>query len=332
MRYILTFIIVVAAAVSSFGLDASRGSSGAQFLEIGVGSRYQGMGEASAATAGDVYAMYWNPAGLTEIENAAVSFTNVNWLLDIDLNYVGYAKYFEDVGVFGISATLLSMDKQEITTLQDQDGTGQFYSASSYAVGVSFARQLTTKFAFGATVKYVGEKIDFVKSQGIAFDFGTMLYTGYRSLRLGMSITNMGPNLRFDGNNLEVGYDALGGSGSNSEIQARLVPTGYAMPLAFRFGIAYDMDIGPMSTVTLAADLEHPNDLNQQGALGAEFGYDNRYFLRGGYKINSDEETLSFGGGLDMPISGSSQIQIDYAWQDFGRLSTTHRFSVGFTF
>ena len=44
------------------------GSAGAQYLKIGVGSRYQAMGEASVAVANDVYSMYWNPAGLVEIE------------------------------------------------------------------------------------------------------------------------------------------------------------------------------------------------------------------------------------------------------------------------
>ncbi len=38
------------------------GSSGAQFLKIGVGSKYQGSGEASVAFVDDAYAMYWNPA------------------------------------------------------------------------------------------------------------------------------------------------------------------------------------------------------------------------------------------------------------------------------
>ena len=45
-------------------------------------------------------------------------------VLDIQLNYVGAARYFEDIGVVGVSATILSMDDQEITTFEHQDGTG----------------------------------------------------------------------------------------------------------------------------------------------------------------------------------------------------------------
>ena len=164
MKKILTVILVVLLARTASAEFSKVGSAGAQFLKIGVGSRYQGMGEASVATANDIYAMYWNPAGLVEIENSAVSFTNVNWVLDINLNYVGYAHYFEDIGVFGVSASVLSMDDQEITTFEEQEGTGEFYSAYSYAMGLSFARQLTNRFAFGLTAKYVGEKIGNVGS------------------------------------------------------------------------------------------------------------------------------------------------------------------------
>ena len=332
MKKLLILMLVLTMVGSVSAQNFKAGTAGAQFLKIGVGSRYQAMGEASAATVGDIYAMFWNPAGLVEIEHSAIGFTNVNWLLDIDLNYVGYARYFEDVGVFGVSASVLSTDEQEITTFEQQEGTGRFYTASSYAIGLSFARQLTSKFAFGASAKYVGEKIDFVKSRGIAFDFGTLLYTGFNSLRLGMSITNMGPELKFSGSNLQVGYDSRGGGGSNDDVLAELKTTGYDLPLSFRIGLAYDLILNPNATVTWAAELKHPNDQQQQGALGAEFAWDRMYFLRGGYKINYDEETFSFGAGLDLPVTHDTKLVIDYAWQDFGRLESAQRFSVGFSF
>jgi len=320
------------ATSSVFGAQSRSGASGAQFLKIGVGSRYQGLGEASVAVVNDVYSMYWNPAGLCEIEQSEVSFTTVNWLLDINLNYAAMAQNFEGVGVFGLSASILSMGEQEITTFQNQDGTGETYGASSYVVGLSFARQLTNKFAFGMTAKYLGEKIYNEESSGFAFDFGTMLYTGFRSLRLGMSISNMGPELRFSGPDLIVSYDPLNNNGANSPVGAELKTTPYDLPLTFRFGAAYDFDFGNNSFVTVATEMKHPNDQTQQGAIGFEYSYSEKFFLRSGYKLNYDEEGLTFGGGLTTNVSNSTKVHIDYAWQDFGRLESTHRFSVGFTF
>jgi len=332
MRKAIIAIFVLLLAITASAEMSKVGTSGAQFLKIGVGPRYQGMAEASVATVNDVYAMYWNPAGLVEVENSAASFTNVNWVLDINLNYVAFAKYFEDIGVFGLSATVLSMGDQEITNFENQEGTGDFYSASSYSAGLSFARQLTSKFAFGFTAKYVGEKIHNERSSGYALDFGTLLYTGFRSLRLGMSISNLGPELQFSGTDLDIGYDPREGGGQNGEVGAQLKTTPYDLPMVFRFGMAYDVEFGPKSLLTLSTEMKHPSDNHRQGALGAEFAYDERFFLRTGYKLRTEEEGLAFGGGLITGVSEDTKLIIDYSWQDFGRLQSVQRFSIGFTF
>lgn len=330
-KFTCLMLLLLLATTASAG-HSKMGSAGAQFLKIGVGSRYQGTGEASVALANDVYAMFWNPAGLVEVENSAVSFTNVNWLLDVDLNYFGYARNFEDIGVFGISASVLTMGDQEITTLDQQDGTGDYYSAVSFAVGMTYARQLTDRFAFGGSLKYVGERIHRLNASTFAFDFGTLLYTGFRSLRMGMSITNMGPDLQFSGPDLDVGYDETGGDGANTAIGASIKSTPYDLPMMFRLGLAYDFVVASNSDLTVSAEMKHPNDSHRQGSFGAEWQYDEMFFLRGGYKFNANEEGLSFGGGLVTNVSGETDLLIDYAWQDFGRLQSTHRFSVGFNF
>ncbi len=332
MKRMITIVLVLALTGSASAEFTRVGSAGAQFLKIGVGSKYQGMGESSVAIANDVYSMYWNPAGLAEVQGSAIGFTNVNWLTDINLNYVGYAHYFEDIGVFGISASVLSMGQQEITTVEQPDGTGTMYSSSSYAVGISYARQLTSKFAFGASVKYLGEKIHLEQSRGFAFDFGTMLYTGFRSLRMGMSISNMGPEMKFSGPDLKVNYKPDNPAGVNLPIGSMLESSPYDLPLIFRVGAAYDVNMGRKGLMTFSAEMKHPSDNERQGSIGAEFGWNNQFFLRSGYKINYEEETVSFGGGLKTNITSGTKLLIDYAWQDFGRLESAQRFSVGFTF
>jgi len=66
--------------------------------------------------------------------------------------------------------------------------------------------------------------------------------------------------------------------------------------------------------------------------MGFEYAYSQKFFLRSGYKINYEEEGLTFGGGMSANISNDTKVLIDYAWQEFGRLHSTHRFSAGFTF
>jgi hypothetical protein len=332
VRTLTILLITLALTASALAGGQQAGSVGAQFLKIGVGSKYLAMADVGVATVGDAYAAYWNPAGLVEVESWSLAFTNVNWLADIDLNYFAFAHQFENVGVFGTSVSVLSADEQEITTVLDQDGTGQSYRISSYAIGLSFARQLTNRFAFGATGKYVGEEIGEVSSRGFGLDFGTLLYTGFRSLRIGMSVSNMGPGLKFTGAALKIDYDDRDGDGSNDPVDAELSTHSYSLPLIFRLGMAYDVEFGANSNVTVAAELNDPSDSRQRGALGAEFGYLDRFFLRAGYKFRYDEQTLALGGGLIAPVGEDTRLTIDYAWQDFGRLESTQRFSIGFTF
>lgn len=332
MKKIISILSILLVAGAASAQVNKAGTAGAQFLKIGVGSKYQGMGEASAATVNDIYAIYWNPAGLTQIENGQIGFTKVNWLLDIDLNYVAFARRYENFGVIGVSATVLTMDDQEITTFEQQTGTGDFFSATSWAVSLTFARQLTDRFSFGVTAKYLGERIHNERSQGFAVDFGTLFFTGIRSLRMGMSISNLGPELKFDGPDLDVPFDAQQGQGSNSPVGARIKTTAYELPLVFRLGLAYDIEFGPNSILTVSSELKHPNDNLQQGSLGAQLGFSDNYFLRAGYKINYDEQGLAAGAGISRAISKNTNLIVDYAWQDFGRLESTQRFSLGFTF
>ena len=308
------------------------GSTSAQFLKIGVGSRYLAMGEAAVAAQGDAFSLYWNPASLTEIEGSQFAFAHNEWILDVNLNYAAFAKRMEGLGVVAVGVTALTMPELEITTVDNnttQEGTGAFYDASSYAVELGFARELTPRFAFGGGVKYVYEKIFTETASAVAFDFGTILHTGLRSLRFGMNISNLGTDLRFSGPNL-TGTTNPGPDRPGDEFLLQVESAG--MPLTFRLGVAYDVDFSLDSRVTLATEMKHPNDNVRQGSIGMEYGFRERFFIRSGYKLNYDEEGLTLGAGLLTPFGHESSLSIDYAWSDLGRLNSAHRFSVNVGF
>jgi len=313
---------------SGFAADFTKtGSVGAQFLKIGVGSRYQGVGEASVAIVNDAYSMYWNPAGLANVDGSNITFTNVDWVTDISLNYVALATRVEDFGSLGFSAALLSMGDMEVTTVDEPEGTGENFSASSFALSAGYARFLTTRLSFGVSIKYIYEKIYRESAGGIGFDFGTQLRTGYKSLRLGMNISNLGPEMEFSGPDLNRTYETEGGSASsNIDVDA------YDLPLTFRLGIAFDLLEQIDNRWTVSLEAKHPNDNNQQASMGTEYSFQQKYFLRGGYKLNYEEQGLTLGGGLRAPLGDNKDLIVDYAWSDFGRLESIHRFSLGFTF
>jgi len=322
-------IILMLACSSGYTSDLSKsGSVGAQFLKIPVGSRYQGFGEASVAMVDDAYSLYWNPAGLAHIEGSHITFTNVNWITDISLNYVAFGTHVTDVGTVGFSATLLTMGDMEVTTVEQPEGTGEMFSVSSMALSAGFARYLTPRLTFGIAVKYIHEEIYNEKANGIAFDFGTQLETGFRSLRIGMSIANMGPEMKFSGPDLLNPLDIENGSTPHGSVTV----DPYELPLVFRLGAAYNLVDNVRNRWTITAEAKQPNDNHQQASVGSEYCFRENYFLRGGYKFNTDEQGLSLGGGVNSKVGKESVLIIDYAWADFGRLESVHRFSVGFSF
>lgn len=331
MKNIAIFCIATLLVCGGSGLAADftkTGSVGAQFLKIGVGSRYQGLAEASVAVVDDAYSLYWNPAGLANIDGTQISFTNVNWVTDVSLNYIGIGTYVEGVGAIGFSGSLLSMGEMEVTTVDEREGTGEMFSASSFALTAGYARFLTNRLAFGASIKYIYEKIYRESAGGFAFDFGTQLHTGFRSLRIGMNISNLGPELEFSGPDLNVTVPAEGSASTSGNIDV----DAYDLPLTFRLGMAFDMLNNMDNRWTLSVEAKHPNDNDQQASMGTEYCFQQKYFLRGGYKFNYDEQGLTLGGGLRAPLSERNVLVLDYAWSDFGRLESVHRFSLGFQF
>ena len=56
------------------------GEAGAVFLLIAPGAGPVGTGEAQVAKADDVYASYYNPAGLAYLNGSEIAVMHVNWL------------------------------------------------------------------------------------------------------------------------------------------------------------------------------------------------------------------------------------------------------------
>ncbi|MGB8658726.1 MAG: PorV/PorQ family protein [Candidatus Zixiibacteriota bacterium] len=330
---VIAILLMLSVASLAYSGDFSRvGTIGAQFLKIGMGARYEAMGEASVACVNDAYAMYWNPAALTEISSSSLSLTNVNWVTDVQLNHVSFAKALDEYSAVGVSLTALTMGSMEVTTVEEPEGTGETFTASSYALSVGYARKMTDRFSAGIAGKYVSERISEERASGFAFDFGTLFYTGFRSLRMGMNISNLGPEMKLDGPELDASYNPQPGNSSYDKVNAKLAVDQYDLPLTFRLGMAYDLVDSPESKFTVSMEAKHPNDNVQQASFGGEYVWKEMFSLRAGYKLNYEEEGLTLGGGMKIKAGKNTKLDISYAWADFSRLSSVHRFSLGFEF
>lgn len=290
-----------------------------QFLKIGVGGRAVGMGESFVAVANDASALYWNPAGITQIQQNEVLLSHVSWPVDMRHEFFGYVLPFGGANRLGISVTALHTDEFEETTEYQPFGTGNYVAFGDIAVGLTLARQMTDRFSVGATVKYVDETLAELHARNVLVDFGTYYLTGFASTRFAVSVLNFGTNIKPSGS--LVYRDGSG----NSSFQD------FAPPTIFRIGFASELIDNEKQKVTASIQLNHPNDNAENVNLGMEYWWNRTLALRGGYRINVEEESFAFGGGLNLPLN-LIDLQLDFSYSDFGRLGSASRFSARIQF
>lgn len=296
-----------------------RGTTAAEFLSIPVGARATGMGGAMAASTNDATAMYWNPSGLGLMDKASFMAEHASWLAGINFNFAAVALPTR-LGTFGMAVTALQTPNMLVTTVDDQEGTGETFSAASYAAGLSWGRALTERFAFGATVKLLNERIWHSSATGLALDVGTVFVTPFRGIRLGASIANFGTKMQMTGDDLLVVSDIDPvNRGNNESNRAHLKTERFGLPLMMRIGLAGEVVSTESMRLTVAADVLSPNNSRQFANLGAELGLlGDLLQIRAGYsELFLDESIRSFtlGAGLRYDFSAVG-LAVDYAFEN----------------
>jgi hypothetical protein len=315
----LTLLVVLCVAFlapgSAWG-QAKVATTGYQFLEIGVGARAIGMGEAVIASVDDASAIYYNPAGLTGLPGMQVTFDYLKYVADIDYAFAGLAFPAGSIGgYFGIGLYALDAGNILKTTYADPYGeAGETFGAQDFAATFSYGRHLTDRFSIGGTVKYITERLEQTRSTVWAADVGTSYNTGCRGFTISMVITNFGPDgqVKYKDNEGFVGDDT-------------------PLPINFKFGASIRMIDGGVHKATLAAEGSHPADNLEKYQGGMEYWYNDLLALRVGAKFNYDIGGLTAGAGLRLPWGGDRDLRFDYGYQEFGVLGDNHRWSLTFT-
>lgn len=322
----------------NFNSDVSkRATTAAAFLEIGVGTRATAMGGAFVATADDASALYWNPAGAATLSRSGFLAERTNWIAETELNYVAATVGLGGLGTVGLSITHMDLISDEpVRTVDEPDGTGALFDASSFAVGLTYAKALTDQFSFGITPKVVHESIWDMSASAFALDLGVLYTTPFDGLRLGASISNFGTELRMGGDNAIVLYDpAPETGGNNSNIAADQRTEGWDLPLLFRVGLSYPAIRSGMSRLTLAADASVPSNDYQSVNVGAEYVFFNTLSLQGGYNAlfqENAEQSFTLGFAVQQAFLGNVFARAGFSYADIGRLGESTRFSLSLGF
>jgi len=343
MKKCLRIIIISAMfPIVSFGqgaVDVSKtGTTAASFLEISVGAPAIGMGGAFVSLAHDATALYWNPAGITAITGTEAILSHTDWIADTRFDFAGLVLPLGGAGTLGFSLTSLTMADMAVTTVAMPDGTGEYFSASDLAAGLSYARPLTDRFSVGFTAKFIQQSIWHETAAAFAVDAGTTFRTDlFGGMVIGASLSNFGTPMTLAGSDTRqfLRLDPTK-QGSSSQIPADIEMDSWDLPLRFQIGFSTNVLENDTYRWTVAFDAIHPNDNYESVNVGTEFALRDFIYLRGGFQslfLSQSEGGLSLGIGVSSNlISSSSMVKFDYAYRDYGRLEGVHTFSVALRF
>ena len=346
---VIIMILLIIMSNGSYGREPYRmGTTTAGFLEIGIGGAGVAMGDAYVASTTDMSSIYWNPAGLAKMERNEALFMYQPWVVDVNTMFAGFGLVMPRLGNLGFGVFGMSYGNIDVTTLEYQDGTGEQYTAYDYSFSMTYSRSLVNWFSFGATAKYISSKIWHSTASAFALDLGVLVQTNFFSptgdqedgLKIGMSISNYGSRMRFDGYDLLFPEDIdPAADGNFQNVQAKYRMQDWELPLLFRVGISTDPLVTSNQRLTLEVDALHPNNIGEYVNAGAQWRFTvpgfGDFFLRGGYKAIFMEDSQygpTFGGGLQWWASPSRSVNIDYAYRSIGDLGNVHCTSLGVAF
>jgi len=338
--------------------------TGVPSLSIAPDSRAGGMGDVGAATTPDVNSQHWNPAKYAFMESeAGVSLSYTPWLSklvsDIDLAYLaGYWKFDQRQAV---SASLRYFSLGEIN-LTDQDG-GPVGTANpnEFAFDIAYSRLLSDKFSAAVALRYIRSDLN----NGINISGGTDMYPGnsvaadvagyYRTpialetgdgtLAFGLNISNMGSKISYDdfetsnfiptnlrfGGSFEYPIDNYNKISVSTDLNKLLVPT------------QNNMTIDEYSDISLLSGIfksfsDAPGGAKEElreimWSVGAEYAYNNQFFVRGGYfnesQYKGNRKYFTAGAGFKLNV-----FQLDAGYvistSQSNPLDQTLRFSLSF--
>lgn len=299
-----TLLMVLVTGGRTQDINSSAGTSAFPFLKIDASARAVAMGGAFTGLADDESALYYNPAGIASFEEKRFILGYHNYVVDMQSGFVGYIHSFDATKTAGLYASYLNYG-DFIETDQFGNTTGEF-SGGDFLLATSFAFKHNYNFAFGATAKFMYEKVQDFSATGLAVDLGGKYIADRNRWAAGLMIQNLGVQL-----------SALGAEKER-------------LPLAFRAGGSYNPRGIP---ITLSSDVILPIDNDLVFAVGGEYFALKPFYIRMGWNsfgsnyraADSDDSWAGFSVGVGFDIR---KLQISYAFSPAADLGESHRITL----
>lgn len=316
--------------------DERAGTSGASYLMVPLTARTASLGTAltgGLSNLSAVEAVQANPAAILSHTGTSAQFSRMEYVADIGVNYLGIAQRF---GNNSIALTAQSWDfgdipEQTENAPQISDVT---YSASTFVLGLSLARQFTDRISAGVTAKALSERIDDINANGVAFDAGMTYTVGESGLRFGVSLKNFGTAMSYQGGSL-ASTSPIENPSEEGEVASEITSLESELPSLLNFGVSYTRALANDISVTALGNFRSVAYDQDEYSAGLEAGYANLFYVRGGVIMTAETdasfyEMWNVGAGLNLDVSGVG-LSVDYAYRPTKFFSSVNLFTVGLT-
>jgi hypothetical protein len=308
------------------GLDRT-GTSGAQELRIPVGAASIAIGGSAVALGNGIGNMWYNPASLAGVDDAEGMISYSSYLADSKVNYGAVSTKLGGAGNLALSIKVLNIGDIVVTTEEAPEGTGEVLNPTFSVLGLTYGRRMTDRVSLGFTLNYVNEKVAQATASGLAADLGVQYDTGWRGLRFGFAMKNLGPNMSFSGPDFEERFSLPGDDPSAQPHVVRLESTDFELPSYLQLGVSYDIGVAEKQHATIYGTFQGNNFSTDEWRLGAEYLLGTHIALRGGYvgqlalsESSRQQDYLysySYGAGLNFKL-GDRPLSFDWAGTHVG--------------
>ncbi len=297
--YPLLFLCILGPVLASAEttIHENAGTRSMSFLKMGIGAEAIAMGESQAAATDDIYATYWNPAGLMRIQQSQLGFMHNEWFAGIRYEFLGYAQPLGHTSAAALSVSYLSYG-----TLDRRDDQGiamGTFRPYDLAAIVSFATSFSESIALGVNGKWLQEQIDEQNARAFAFDLGAIYTSSNLPFAVGLNAQHVGTKVKFDNDS-------------------------FLLPFNLKFGASYQVD-----PVQFVADVNRPSDDDITVGMGASLVVGDLFHLRSGYRYRFGGNDLGALSGLSLGLGLAVEgYRVDYAFASLGKLGPVHRISL----
>jgi len=324
--------------ITALGIGQTARKYSNEFMNIGVDAAALGMSNAVVSQSADVNSGYWNPAGLTTLDDNQIALMHSSYFANIaNYNYLAYAMPLDDKSAVGISLIRFGVDDiLDTTQLIDDQGNINYdrirlFSTADYGLTFSYARKIPLDgFSYGVNAKVIRRIIgDFASSWGFGLDVAIQ-FQAENDWKFGVmarDITTTFNAWTFNKEKLNLIKDAV--EGQNQQVPEATELTIPKLQLGMSKKIVFHYDYALVTALDLNVRFEQNNDVISSSfasitpSLGFEFGYTELVFLRAGVGNfqnelqldNSEDLTFQPNFGVGFKYRG---IQIDYAFTDIG--------------